>query len=95
MNEKWEKVLENEELMMKVVSMLPEEAQKELAENGYDFTLDEILEMGKELYKIRSSMNSDGELSEGDLEGVAGGISWGWFKKLFKVVASSSMPAGW
>ncbi len=76
MNKKWLKVLENEELMMKVVPMLPEEAQKVLAENGYDFTLDEILEMGKELYKIRNSTNSNGELSEDDLENVAGGFAW-------------------
>ena len=78
MNEKWLKVLENEELMMKVVPMLPEEAQKVLAENGYDFTLDEILEMGKELYKIHSKMNSDGELSDDDLEDVSGGSGWRW-----------------
>ena len=76
MNEKWLPVLENEELMMKVVPMKPEEAQQVLAENGYNFTMDEILEMGKALYAIRTKQNSNGELSEEDLEDVAGGINW-------------------
>ena len=67
--------------------MQPEEAQKVLAENGYDFTLDEILEAGKELYAIRQRMDS-GELNDDDLENVAGGvrINWGTVEKVCKTV---------
>ena len=77
LNAKWIPVFENEELIMKVVPMQPEEAQKVLAENGFEFTIDEILEAGKELYALRESLNNGGELSEDDLEAVAGG---GWLK---------------
>ena len=94
MNEKWMPVLENEELMMKVIPMKPEEALEVLAENGYNFTLDEILEMGKELYALRSKANSDGELSEDDLEDVAGGIAWGPVIK-FTVKAAASAASLW
>jgi hypothetical protein len=91
MNEKWLPVLENEELMMKVVPMAPEEAQKELAANGYNFTMDEIIEMGKDLYALRSKANSDGELSEGDLEDVAGGVAWGPVIKFTFQAAAGAM----
>lgn len=70
---KWQPVFDNEDLAMKIIPMEPEEAQKVLAENGFDFTLEEILEAGTELYKMRESMNNGGELSEDDLDDVAGG----------------------
>ena len=75
LNEKWIPVFENEELAMKVIPLQPEEAQKVLAENGYEFTLDEIVAAGEELYKMRERMNTSGELTEDDLSDVAGG---GW-----------------
>ena len=79
LNEKWIPVFENEELAMKVVPLQPEEAQKVLAENGYEFTLDEIVAAGKELYQMRERMNTSGELTEDDLSDVAGGTIWiGW-----------------
>ena len=74
LNEKWNPVFENEELAMKIIPLQPEEAQKVLAENGFDFTVDEILDAGKELYAIREQQ-TEGELSENDLEEVAGGIN--------------------
>ena len=39
-------------------------------EAGYDFTLDELKECQK-------SMCPEGELDEGELEAVAGGLTWG------------------
>ncbi len=45
----------------------PEEVQKALAEKGIDLTIDEICTIQKSLSQ------SDGELSEDDLENVAGG----------------------
>ncbi len=45
----------------------PEEVQKALAEKGVDLTIDEICTVQKSL------MQSDGELSEEDLENVSGG----------------------
>ena len=75
LNEKWIPVFENEELAMKVIPLQPEEAQKVLAENGYEFTLDEIIAAGEELYQMRERMNTSGELTEDDLSDVAGG---GW-----------------
>ena len=83
LNEKWIPVFENEALAIKVVQMQPEEVQKVLAENGYDFTMDEILEAGKELYKIQAQESSD-ELSEDELGDVAGGAGKWW--KNFKVI---------
>ena len=86
LNEKWIPVFENEELAMKVIPLQPEEAQKVLAENGYEFTLDEILAAGKELYQMRERMSTDGELTEDELSDVAGG---GWVKVIkitFKVI---------
>ena len=61
--------------------MKPEDAQKVLEENGFNFTLDEIIETGKELYALKESMtgeneNSD-ELEEDELENIAGGaVNW-------------------
>ncbi len=88
LNEKWNAVFENEELAMKVVPMQPEEAQKVLAENGFDFTIDEILEAGKELYKIREQQASD-ELNEDDLEDVAGGINIAVVKTICKCAGAA------
>jgi len=86
LSEKWKPVFENAELLDKVAPMKPEDAQKCLAENGYEFTMDEILEAGKEMYALKEKMTSS-ELSEDDLEDVAGGFSWGWLKPAVKTVA--------
>lgn len=74
LNAKWIPVFENLELAKKIVPMQPEEAQKVLAENGFDFTIDEILEAGKVLYEMQNA--PEGELSENDLDAVAGGVGW-------------------
>lgn len=74
LNEKWIPVFENLELAQKIVPMQPEDAQKVLAENGFDFTIDEILEAGKVLYAMQNA--PEGELSENDLDAVAGGVGW-------------------
>ena len=95
LNEKWIPVFENEALAIKVVQMQPEEAQKVLAENGYDFTMDEILEAGKELYKIQAQESSD-ELSEDELGDVAGGAGK-WWKNLKVIFRDCVLPniGGW
>ena len=85
LNEKWVPVFENEELALKVVQMQPEEAQKVLAENGFEFTMEEILEAGKELYAMRDNQKAD-ELNEEDLEQVAGGLKMGTVKTITKCV---------
>ena len=89
LSEKWAPVFENEELAAKVIPMQPEEAQKVLAENGFNFTMDEILEAGNELYAMRERLNNDGELNEDDLEDVAGGVNWGTVEKVVKFVGSA------
>lgn len=52
----------------------PEEAAKELAKKGYDFTGAELVEYGDLLTEAKQKLdNSDGELNEGQLDDVAGG----------------------
>ena len=95
LNEKWFPVFQNEELARKVLPLSPEEAQKVLAENGFDFTIDEILDAGNELSKMQERLTS-GELDEDDLEDVSGGASrfWSWetLKNIFKTVAKMCGP---
>ncbi len=85
-SEKWAPVFENEELIQKVLPMEPEDAQKVLAENGFDFPLEEILEVGRELYAMKQKAEANGgELDEDDLEDVAGGVN-------FKIIGGPIRP---
>lgn len=62
-------VLSNQEVAEEFFSKeTPEEAQAFLQEKGVEISLDEIKEIGAALEKMQ-----DGELSEDDLENVAGG----------------------
>ncbi|HBA46890.1 MAG TPA: hypothetical protein DCZ91_03630 [Lachnospiraceae bacterium] len=62
-------VLSNQEVAEEFFSKeTPEEAQAFLQERGVEISLDEIKEIGAALEKMQ-----DGELSEDDLENVAGG----------------------
>lgn len=62
-------VLANEEVAMEFFSKeTPEEAQAFLKDKGVEISLEEIKEIGAALEKMQ-----DGELSEDDLENVAGG----------------------
>ena len=55
--------------------MSPEEAAKAL---GGDFTVDEIIEVGKALQTVASCVGADGEVDQAELEKIAGGGSlWG------------------
>lgn len=56
-------------------SMSPEEAAKAL---GGDFTVEEIIEVGKALQTVASCVGADGEIDHAELENVAGGGNiWG------------------
>lgn len=93
MTEKWNEVFRNEELAKKVVALSPEEAQKILSENGFDFTLDEILEAGKEINELLAKYKN-GEISEEDLAEVSGGGHGGYF--LVGIVAGVVIAScGW
>jgi hypothetical protein len=49
----------------------PKEAVKRINADGYDFTVDELNEYNKALKAV---VAQEGELNEGELESVAGGI---------------------
>jgi len=69
---KWEEVGKNEDLVKKLLKVDDTESiQKELKANGFEFSLEEIREFGKELEK--ASAKTEGELNADDLENVAGG----------------------
>lgn len=53
----------------------PEEVQSLLKEEGLDFSLDEILVLKNALVKQLAKGSEGGELSDDDLEDVAGGIA--------------------
>lgn len=75
MSEKWNEVFANEELTKKIVVLSPEDAQKVLAENGYEFSMDEMMEAAKAINEVLAKVKAGetGELSEDDLDDVTGG----------------------
>lgn len=81
--QKLESLLKDEETVNAIFTDSVEETQKNLAENGLDFTIDELMELAE------SFMPDEGELDLDALEGVAGGIS---IKTLLDVVRSSWGP---
>lgn len=71
MEEKMKKLVQDQEFMNKLLACEePEQVQKLFADNGVEITLEEVKALGKALAGMAQS---DGELSEDDLEGVAGG----------------------
>lgn len=55
-----------------LLALSPEEALGRINADGYDFTIEEITEFGKQL-KVAATMQ-EGELDETALNGVSGGI---------------------
>lgn len=98
MSEKWKAVFANEELTKKIVALSPEEAQKVLAENGYEFSMDEIMEQGKAINELLAKVRAGqtGELSEDDLDDVSGGGHLGDLAAGFAIGAMIAITAlGW
>lgn len=62
---------DDKERAIKLVAMAPEEAVAQINAAGYDFTVAEIEEFGKNLKKFAGQQ---GELNEEDLNDVSGGI---------------------
>lgn len=63
-------LMENQEFVSKIVAMEdPADVQRAFAENGFQFTIDEINQMAT----IAFSENTD-ELSEEQMDSVAGGV---------------------
>ena len=86
--EKWEAVAKNQDLVKQLLKMDDTESiQAALKKNGFEFSTEEIREMGQELAKL-SSQNTKGELNAEDLESVAGGGTAG------KVVGVALMTVG-
>lgn len=56
-----------------LLAMSPEEAAAKISENGFSVTSEELVEYGEAVKKIAAE--KDGELVEGELENVAGGIA--------------------
>ena len=74
LDKRWTEIFENAALTEKMAGISePEKLQKLLRANGYDFTLEEISAAGEELMASYAAQ-SDGEITENDLEEVAGGI---------------------
>ena len=62
---------ENKERATALMELSPEEAAAKINADGYDFTAEEILEFGK---VMQAAVAKSGELSEGDLDDVSGGL---------------------
>lgn len=56
-----------------LLTMSPENAVTKINAEGYDFTTEELISFGEEFRKAVAK-NAEGEVSEEDLEDVAGGI---------------------
>lgn len=61
----------DKERALSLLNLEPEVAVKEINSNGYDFTVEEVEEFGKQLVSLA---NSNEELSEEALENVSGGV---------------------
>lgn len=67
-----------------LINLSPEEAVAKINADGFDFSVDEIMEFGEQLQKVAASQSEDGELSEEALSEVAGGV----------VIAAGVLAAG-
>lgn len=56
-----------------LLKMSAEDAAKAFSESGYDFTEEELQEMGEMLVKSSENIDEDGELNAEALDDVAGG----------------------
>ena len=64
-------IAEDESFAKKLFDMSPEDAAIEFSKKGYDFTADELITFGEECKKFA---DKNGELNDGDLDNVAGGV---------------------
>lgn len=93
---KWDAVFEDVEFAKQIIALSPEDAQKALAERGFDFSMQEIMEAGKEISELMRKTNF-GELDEEALSDVSGGaVGWN-FKTGFVVgaVVAAGIICGW
>ena len=82
-NEKLAEIFENEQFKLEVQNVeIPEDFQALLAEYGLEMTLEEV----NELFEQAAAYVNAGELSEEELEDVAGGKGNGTLKKIIKTV---------
>ena len=70
MNEKTLELLHNKDFVKKILSLSPEDAQKEIEKEGGAISVDELKQIGE---TINNAIRSNGELDEESLEQVAGG----------------------
>lgn len=68
--DKLQEILKDESFAESIAEASPEEAQKAFESKGVSFTLEQVEELGK---AINDASNPSDELSENDLENVAGG----------------------
>lgn len=64
-------LVEDKERAYRLLDLEPEAALKEINSNGFDFTIDEVEEFGKQLASL---VNEGDELSEEALASVSGGL---------------------
>jgi hypothetical protein len=72
-NEFYAVAFKDAETTNKLLAKTPEEVKAFLDSEGKDFSLDEIKEIGAEFAAHAGELNEIGELSESDLQNVAGG----------------------
>ena len=76
MDQRWGEILENDEMVQGMAEIRdPEKLQEFLKAHGYEFTIEEIRAFGEELAE-QYSEEAGGELTDSDLEDVAGGASF-------------------
>ena len=76
MDKRWGEILEKDEMVQGMAEINdPEKFQEFLKAHGYDFTIEEIRAFGEELAE-QYSEEAGGELTDNDLEDVAGGASF-------------------
>lgn len=66
-------LMEDESKIKEMFEMTPEDAAKAFAEKGFNFTAEELVEYGDCLTKVKAHAETNDELSEGQLDDVAGG----------------------
>ena len=69
---KFEEALADKEYAAELLKLDPKEAKASLAAKGYEFSDEDLMEMAEAIQKALTQAK-DGELSENDLEAVAGG----------------------
>ena len=79
MKEKWESVFADTEYATKLLNMSPEDALKDLQSKGYDFTSEDMAEMGAEIQKMIGCIGENGEINEEMLAEITGGGHVGSF----------------